>query len=143
KAIAKAAADRVVVGDVNDDKTNLGPVVSELQYNKIQRLIQAGIDEGAELVTGGPGRPEHLNRGYYVRPTVFAGVRTDMTIAREEIFGPVLSILPYKDEADAIRLANDTVYGLAAYVQSGDLQHARRVAAEMRAGNVFVNYPAS
>ncbi len=142
KAIAKAAAERVVVGDVNDDRTNLGPVVSEVQYNKIQRLIQAGIDEGAELVTGGPGRPENLNRGYFVRPTVFAGVRNDMTIAREEIFGPVLAILPYRDEAEAIRMANDTVYGLAAYVQSGDVAHARRVASEMRAGNVFMNYPA-
>jgi aldehyde dehydrogenase (NAD+) len=143
KAIAKAAAERVVVGNVNDPATTIGPVVNEVQFNKIQRLIQAGIDEGAEVVTGGPGRPENLNRGYFVRPTVFAGVRNDMTIAREEIFGPVLSILPYKDEADAIRLANDTVYGLAAYVQSADLEHARRVAAEMRAGNVFVNYPAS
>jgi aldehyde dehydrogenase (NAD+) len=142
KAIAKAAAARVVVGDVNDEKTTIGPVVSEVQFNKIQRLIQAGIEEGAELVTGGPGRPENLNRGYFVRPTVFAGVRNDMTIAREEIFGPVLAILPYKDEADAIRLANETVYGLAAYVQSADLAHARKVAAEMRAGNVFVNYPA-
>jgi aldehyde dehydrogenase (NAD+) len=93
-------------------------------------------------VIGGVGRPENLNRGYFVRPTVFANVRNDMTIAREEIFGPVLSILPYKDEAEAIRLANDTVYGLAAYVQSSDQQHARRVAAEMRAGNVYVNYPA-
>src|SRR6202034_4175271 len=126
KAIAKAAAERVVVGDVNDDRTNLGPVVSEVQFNKIQRLIQAGIDEGAELVTGGPGRPEHLNRGYFVRPTVFANVRNDMTIAREEIFGPVLSILPYRDEADAIRMANETMYGLAGYVQSGDIGHARR-----------------
>ncbi len=142
KAIARAAAERVVVGDVNDARSTIGPVVSEVQFNKIQRLIQAGIDEGAELVTGGPGRPEHLNRGYFVRPTVFAGVRNDMTIAREEIFGPVLSILPYRDEADAIRLANDTVYGLAAYVQSADREHANRVAAEMRAGNVFVNYPA-
>jgi aldehyde dehydrogenase (NAD+) len=142
KAIAKAAAEKVVVGDVNDDRSNLGPVVSEVQYNKIQRLIQAGIDEGAELVTGGTGRPENLNRGYFVRPTVFAGVRNDMTIAREEIFGPVLSILPYKDEAEAIELANDTVYGLAAYVQSADIEHARKVAAEMRAGNVHVNYPA-
>ncbi|HET6234205.1 MAG TPA: aldehyde dehydrogenase family protein [Acetobacteraceae bacterium] len=142
KAIAKAAAERVVVGDVNDDRTNLGPVVSEVQFNKIQRLIQAGIDEGAELVTGGPGRPENLNRGYFVRPTVFAGVRNDMTIAREEIFGPVLAILPYRDEAEAIRLANDTLYGLAAYVQSADIGRARRVAAEMRAGNVFMNYPA-
>jgi aldehyde dehydrogenase (NAD+) len=143
KAIAKAAAERVVVGNVGDTGTTIGPVVSEVQFNKIQRLIQAGIDEGAEVVIGGVGRPENLNRGYFVRPTVFAGVRNDMTIAREEIFGPVLSILPYKDEADAIRLANETVYGLAAYVQSGDIKNARRVAAEMRAGNVFVNYPVS
>ncbi|RAI57987.1 aldehyde dehydrogenase family protein [Roseicella frigidaeris] len=142
KAIAKAAAERVVVGPVDDERTTIGPVVSAVQFEKIQRLIQAGIEEGAELVTGGPGRPEHLNRGYFVRPTVFANVRNDMTIAREEIFGPVLSILPYRDEAEAIRLANETVYGLAAYVQSADLDHARRVAAQMRAGNVHLNYPA-
>jgi aldehyde dehydrogenase (NAD+) len=142
KAIAKAAAERFVVGNVRDERTNLGPVVSEVQFNKVQRLIQAGIDEGADLVTGGPGRPEHLNRGFFVRPTVFAGVRNDMTIAQEEIFGPVLSILPYRDEAEAIRMANDTIYGLAAYVQSSDLAHARRVAAELRAGGVHLNYPA-
>ena len=142
KAIAKAAAERVVVGDVNDPRTTIGPVVSEVQFNKIQRLIQAGINEGADLVTGGPGRPEHLNRGYFVRPTIFANVRNDMTIAREEIFGPVLAILPYQDEAEAIRLANDTIYGLAAYVQSPDIARARRVAAQMRAGTVFMNYPA-
>ncbi len=142
KAIARAAAASLVVGDVRDPRTNLGPVVSEVQFNKVQRLIQAGIDEGAELVAGGPGRPEQLNRGYFVRPTVFANVRNDMTIAREEIFGPVLTILPYRDEAEVIRLANDTVYGLAAYVQSADITHARRVAAEMRAGNVHLNYPA-
>jgi aldehyde dehydrogenase (NAD+) len=136
KAIAKAAAESFQPGDV------IGPVVSEVQFNKIQRLIDSGIAEGAELVTGGPGRPEHLNRGYYVRPTVFANVRNDMTIAREEIFGPVISILPYETEADAIRMANETVYGLAAYVQSADINRARRVAAEMRAGNVHVNYPA-
>jgi aldehyde dehydrogenase (NAD+) len=143
KAIARAAAERLVVGDVADPATDLGPVVSEAQFNKIQRLIQCGIDEGAELVTGGPGRPEHLNRGYFVRPTVFAGVRNDMTIAREEIFGPVLAILPYADEAEAVRIANDSVYGLAAYVQSADLAQARRVAAQIRAGNVHVNYPAA
>jgi aldehyde dehydrogenase (NAD+) len=143
KAIAKVAAEHLVVGDVRDERTDLGPVVSAAQFEKIQRFIRAGIDEGAELVTGGPGRPEHLNRGYFVRPTIFAGVRNDMTIAREEIFGPVLSILPYADEADAIQIANDTLYGLSAYVQSGDLAHARRVAAEMRAGNVHVNYPAA
>jgi aldehyde dehydrogenase (NAD+) len=142
KAIAKAAAEKVIVGAPGEDRSTIGPVVSAIQYEKIQRLIQAGIEEGAELVIGGPGRPEHLNRGYYVRPTVFAGVNNDMTIAREEIFGPVLAILPYKDEADAIRMANDTPYGLAAYVQSSDKDRARRVAAQMRAGNVFMNYPA-
>ena len=141
KAIAKAAADKFVVGNPQDPKTRLGPVVNEAQFNKIQGLIQKGIDEGAELVTGGVGRPENLNRGYYVRPTVFANVRNDMTIAREEIFGPVIVILPYKDEAEVIQQANDTVYGLAAYVQSSNLDHAREVASQMRAGNVHINYP--
>jgi aldehyde dehydrogenase (NAD+) len=120
----------------------LGPVVSEVQFNKIQRLIQSGIEEGAQLVTGGPGRPEGLNRGYYVRPTVFARVAPEMTIGREEIFGPVLSIMTYRSEDEAIRIANDTPYGLAAYVQGGDLARARRVAAQLRAGQVQVNYPA-
>jgi aldehyde dehydrogenase (NAD+) len=141
KAIAKAAAERFVVGDPKSPDTRLGPVVNATQFEKIQRLIQAGIDEGAELVTGGTGRPEHLNRGYYVRPTVFAGVTNDMTIAREEIFGPVIAILPYKNEEEVIRLANDTIYGLAAYVQSADVEHARKVASQMRAGNVHINYP--
>ena len=141
KAIAKAAAEKFVVGNPQDPATRLGPVVNESQFNKIQGLIQKGIDEGAELVTGGVGRPENLNRGYYVRPTVFAGVTNDMTIAREEIFGPVITILPYKNEEEVIRLANDTIYGLAAYVQGTDLEHARKVASQMRAGNVHVNYP--
>jgi aldehyde dehydrogenase (NAD+) len=142
KAIAKAAAESFRPGPPGAADSKIGPVVSEMQFNKIQRLIQAGIEEGAELVTGGPGRPENLNRGYYVRPTVFAGVRNDMTIAREEIFGPVIAILPYASEAEVIQQANDTVYGLAAYVQSSDLAHARKVASEMRAGNVHINYPA-
>jgi len=141
KAIAKAAAEKFVVGDPRNEKTRLGPVVNKAQFDKIQGLIQKGIEEGAELVTGGVGRPEHLNRGYYVRPTVFANVRNDMTIAREEIFGPVIVILPYKDEAEVIEQANDTVYGLAAYVQSSSIEHAREVAAQMRAGNVHINYP--
>jgi aldehyde dehydrogenase (NAD+) len=142
KQIAKTAAEKFRVGPASAEGSMLGPVVSQLQYDKIQRLIEAGISEGAELVTGGPGRPEGLNRGYYIRPTVFAGVRPEMTIAREEIFGPVLAILPYESEEDVIRMANDTVYGLAAYVQSGDIDHARKVAARMRAGNVYINYPA-
>ena len=142
KAIARKAAEGFRVGPPGDANTVLGPVVSAVQFEKIQRLIESGIAEGAELVAGGPGRPEHLNRGYYVRPTVFAGVSNDMTIAREEIFGPVLSILPYRDEAEAIAMANDTVYGLAAYVQSASPERARAVAAKLRAGNVHINYPA-
>ncbi|MBS7538030.1 aldehyde dehydrogenase family protein [Ancylobacter lacus] len=141
-AIARATAETVKVGDPRAADTDLGPVVSELQFGKIQRLIEAGIAEGATLVTGGPGRPEGLNRGYYVRPTVFGHVTPDMTIAREEIFGPVLSILSYADEDDAVAIANDTVYGLAAYVQSADLDHARKVALRLRAGSVYLNYPA-
>jgi aldehyde dehydrogenase (NAD+) len=137
--IAKGAAERVKVGDPFAEGTTMGPVVSEAQYNKIQGLIQKGIEEGATLVTGGPGRPEGMNRGYYVRPTVFANVTNDMTIAREEIFGPVLCILPYDTEEDAIRMANDTVYGLSGYVQSGDIEHARKVAAQLRTGNVHIN----
>ncbi|MDB5524912.1 MAG: aldehyde dehydrogenase protein [Rhizobium sp.] len=139
--IAKIAAEGFKTGDPKADDTNLGPVVSQLQYDKIQRLIQAGIEEGATVVTGGVGRPENLNRGYYIRPTVFGHVTPDMTVAREEIFGPVLSIISYEDEADAIRIANDTVYGLAAYIQSENIAHARAVAAEMRAGTVNINYP--
>ncbi len=138
-AAAKAAAESVTVGDPRAEGTTIGPVVSKTQYDKIQRLIDAGIKEGAELVTGGPGRPEGLQRGYYVRPTVFANVRNEMTIAREEIFGPVLSILPYDTEEDAIRIANDTPYGLSGYVASGDPDHALRVAARLRTGNVHLN----
>ena len=141
-SIAKAAAEAHRVGDPRSTETDLGPVVSQLQYDKIQRLIEAGIKEGATVVTGGPGRPEQLNRGYYVRPTVFGHVTPDMTIAREEIFGPVLSVLSYTDDDDAVRIANDTVYGLAAYVQSKDIEHARAIAARMRAGSVYLNYPA-
>src|SRR5215469_16314642 len=138
-AIAKAAAEKVKVGDPFAEGTTIGPVVSETQFNKIQGLIKKGIDEGATLVTGGLGRPEGLNRGYYVRPTVFANVTNDMTIAREEIFGPVLSILPYDTEADAIKMANDTVYGLSGYVQSSNIEHARKVASQLRTGNVHLN----
>ena len=108
---------------------------------RFERLIQAGIDEGATLVTGGLGRPDGLNRGYYVRPTIFGHVKHEMTISREEIFGPVLSILSYETEEEAIAKANDTVYGLAAYVQSSDIAHARRVAYQLRAGTVNINYP--
>jgi aldehyde dehydrogenase (NAD+) len=127
------------VGDPRSAGTAIGPVVSEVQFNRIQDLIAAGIKEGATLVTGGLGRPEGLNRGYYVRPTVFADVTNDMRIAREEIFGPVLSILPYGSEEEAIAIANDTVYGLSSYVTSGDPERARRVARQIRAGMVHIN----
>jgi len=137
--IAGQTAAAFSVGDPFAEGIRLGPVVSEAQWKKIQGLIQKGIDEGARLVVGGTGRPDGLAKGYFVKPTVFAGVRNDMTIAREEIFGPVLSILPYRDEDDAIRIANETPYGLAAYVTSGSLERARSVARRLRAGNVHVN----
>jgi aldehyde dehydrogenase (NAD+) len=138
-AIAKAAAEAIPVGDPRDPGTRLGPVVSETQFNKIQTLINKGIEEGAVLVTGGPGRPRGLDAGYYVQPTVFADVTNYMTIAREEIFGPVLAIMPYDSEAEAIAMANDTPYGLSSYVSSGDLDHARAVAAQLRTGMVHLN----
>jgi aldehyde dehydrogenase (NAD+) len=141
-AIAAAVADGLRVGDPRAPGVDLGPVASQAQFDKIQRLIEAGVREGARLVAGGPGRPPGLNRGYYVRPTVFGDVTPTMTIAREEIFGPVLSLLRYEDEDEAVRIANDTVYGLAAYVSSANLEHARSVAARLRAGTVNVNYPA-
>jgi aldehyde dehydrogenase (NAD+) len=139
--IAKAAADAHKVGDPKVDGTMLGPVVSEVQFKKIQSLIETGIREGATLVAGGTGRPEGVNRGYYVRPTVFGNVTKEMTIAREEIFGPVLSIMPYETEEQAIEIANDTVYGLSANVESKDIEHARKVARQIRAGQVKINYP--
>jgi aldehyde dehydrogenase (NAD+) len=141
-AIAKKAADATKVGMPSDETAALGPVAHRAQFEKVQRLIETGIAEGATLAAGGLGRPAGLDRGFFVRPTVFTHVRPDMTIAREEIFGPVISILGYEDEDDAVRIANDTVYGLAAYVQSGDRERARRVARRLRAGNVQINYPA-
>ncbi|REJ80728.1 MAG: aldehyde dehydrogenase family protein [Acidobacteria bacterium] len=138
-AIAKAAAEGTVVAAPDAEKVNIGPVVSETQWKKIQDLIAKGIEEGAELVAGGPGKPEGLEKGYYVKPTIFGNVNNEMTVAREEIFGPVLVIIPYDDEEEAIRLANDTVYGLSGYVQSGDAARARRVASRLRTGNVHIN----
>jgi aldehyde dehydrogenase (NAD+) len=139
EAIAAKVTESVVVGDPTAETTTMGPVVSEVQFNKIQALIQKGIDEGAKLVTGGPGRPEGLSKGYFIRPTVFSQANNEMTIAREEIFGPVLTMIPYETEEEAIRIANDTPYGLAGYVQSGDIEHARAVASRIRAGNVSIN----
>ena len=140
--IAAKVAESTPVGDPRAQGTVLGPVVSALQFNKIQGLIGIGIDEGATLVAGGLGRPQGLDRGYYVRPTVFGNVTPQMAIAREEIFGPVLVIMAYDTQAQAIEIANDTVYGLAAYVQSADLHRARQVARQLRAGQVNINYPA-
>ncbi|HJZ30340.1 MAG TPA: aldehyde dehydrogenase family protein [Hyphomicrobiaceae bacterium] len=137
--IAKSAAEKAKPGDPKAEGTTMGPVVNKIQWDKIQGLIKKGIDEGATLVTGGLGRPEGLNKGFYVRPTVFADVTNDMTIAREEIFGPVLSIIGYKDEADAVTMANDTPYGLAGYVWAGNVERARKVATELRAGNINLN----
>jgi len=137
KRLAKAAAEEHIPGDPNSN-AKLGPVVSERQWHKIQLLIETGIAEGATLVAGGPGRPKGLRKGYYVRPTIFADVTNEMTIAREEIFGPVLAILAYDSKEDAIRIANDTPYGLAAYVQ-GEHGEAQAVAARLRAGQVVLN----
>ncbi len=139
--IARRAAQKHIVGTPDAPATTMGPVISERQYDSIQRMIAIGIDEGAQLVCGGPGRPDHLPRGYYVQPTIFANVTQDMTIAREEIFGPVLVIQAYEDEAQAVEMANDSVFGLAAYVQSADRARARDVALQMRAGSVYINYP--
>lgn len=136
--IAKAAAAKVRVGDPTDENTTMGPLVSKAQWDKVQGLIQKGIDEGATPVAGGTGLPEGVNKGYFARPTVFTNVTNDMTIAREEIFGPVLSILGYKDDADAVSIANDTPYGLSGYV-SGAPEHAQAIAKQLRTGNVHVN----
>ncbi|KWF77125.1 aldehyde dehydrogenase [Burkholderia cepacia] len=141
ESAARNEAARTVVGDPRSTETDIGPVVSRTQFDRIQQLIQCGIDEGATLVAGGTGRPDGLGDGFYVKPTVFSNVTPGMTIAREEIFGPVLSILTYRTEDEAVALANDSVYGLAAYVQTKDLERARRVAARLRVGNVHINYP--
>ena len=136
---AAAVAQKVEVGNPAEEGRHIGPVVNEVQFNKIQDLIQKGIDEGARLVAGGTGRPDGLNRGFYVKPTVFADVTNDMTIAREEIFGPVLSIIPFDSEEDGVAMANDTVYGLTNYLQTQDQARANRVGAALRAGMVEIN----
>jgi aldehyde dehydrogenase (NAD+) len=138
-AIAKAAAASIVVGQPEAEGTTVGPLVSQTQFDKVQRLIQTGIDEGGTLVAGGVGRPAGLSTGYFVRPTVFAYVTNDMTIAREEIFGPVMMLIGYEDEADAIRIANDTAYGLSGMVSSSDSSRARNVARQLRTGMVHLN----
>ena len=139
-AAARAAAESIAIDDPAKPGGHIGPVVNQAQFDKIQGLIQRGIDEGATLVAGGTGRPDHLPSGYYVKPTVFANVKNDMTIAREEIFGPVLVIIGYEDEDDAVEIANDTEYGLAAYVCSTEMERAKLVARRLRAGQVAINY---
>ena len=136
---ALRAADATNVGDPFSESTHLGPLINRVQFDKVQRLIAKGIEEGATLVSGGPGRPDGISKGYFVKPTIFADVRNDMTIAREEIFGPVLCIIPYETEDDAVQIANDTPYGLSGFVTSGDAERARRVARRIRAGNVHIN----
>ncbi len=139
EALARKAAESVVVGDPASETTTMGPVVSKIQFERVEGYISQGIAEGAKLLTGGEGRPAGLSTGYFVRPTIFSDVRNDMTVAREEIFGPVLAILPYRDEDEAVRIANDTPYGLQAYVWSGDLAHANRIGRRIRAGRVTLN----
>ena len=139
EAIARAVIDKVRVGDPADPGTRVGPLVSRRQFERVQGLIGQGIAAGARLVAGGPGRPDGLTRGWFVRPTVFSGVTNDMSIAREEIFGPVLAIIPYDDEEQAVQIANDTPYGLSAYVWSADPARAQRIARRIRAGMVHIN----
>lgn len=137
--LAADAAANVVVGDPRDEATTMGPLANKAQFEKVQSLIQEGIDAGAKVVCGGPGRPDNLDAGYFVKPTIFSNVSNDMTIAREEIFGPVMCILPYDTEDDAVAIANDTDYGLAGYVSSASLKRAHKVAGRLRSGNVHVN----
>ena len=135
----KAAAEGVKVGDPGDPAVQIGPMVSLKQWERVQGYIRSGIEGGATLLAGGPGRPEGLEAGYFVRPTVFADVTNDMKIAREEIFGPVLSVIAYRTEAEAIEIANDTLYGLQAYLISADAERARAVASQLTAGRVLIN----
>lgn len=127
------------VGDPRDEHTVIGPMASQKQFDRIQHYIRRGIDEGAEVLVGGLGKPDGFQNGFYVKPTIFTGVSNDMTIAQEEIFGPVLSVITYKTEEEAIAIANDTVYGLHAYVSSSDIERAQRVAAQINAGRVAIN----
>ena len=139
-SIAKDAAARVIAGDPKKDDTTIGPLVSDVQYEKVQNLIQKGIDEGAELLIGGTGKPNGLEKGYYAKPTVFGNVQNDMAISKEEIFGPVLSMLTYENIDDAVAIANDTEYGLAAYVSGEDKETLTSIARRLRAGQIHVNY---
>lgn len=140
--LAATAAESIVIGFADNELATHGPLANRPQFERVQTMIQRGIDEGARCVTGGPGRPNGFERGFYTRPTVFSDVTPDMAIAQEEIFGPVLCLIPYDSVEHAIEIANDTVYGLAAHVQSADLAAARAVARQIRSGQVLINYPA-
>jgi aldehyde dehydrogenase (NAD+) len=142
EALAAATANALIVGDPQSEDTQLGPIANEAQFNRVQAMIQAGLDEGAKLVCGGPGRVLGFDKGFYTRPTVFSEVNSAMRIAQEEIFGPVLCIIAYETVDEAVAIANDTVYGLGAHVQGHDLTQARAVASRIRAGQVHLNYPA-
>lgn len=137
--IAKQAASKVVVGDPKNETTTMGPLVSNIQFEKVQNLIHQGLEQGATLVCGGLGKPEGLEQGYFVKPTIFSQVDNQMHIAREEIFGPVLCIIPYDNEAEAVQIANDTPYGLAAYIQGKNHQQIDKIARQLRAGNIYIN----
>ena len=138
--IAKYVAENLITGDPTKEETDIGPLVSQAQFDKVQRLIESGIKAGAQLVTGGLGKPMGLNAGYYVKPTVFGDVKNSMEIAQEEIFGPVLSVIPYEDIDNAVQIANDTSYGLSAYVCGSDSEKLKSVARQIRAGQIHVNY---
>jgi len=137
--IARATGESQAVGDPAESGRHIGPVISALQFDRIQDLINSGIEEGARLLVGGPGKPEGFSRGHYVRPTIFCDAHNGMRIARKEIFGPVLTIIPFGDEDEAVRIANDTPYGLAAYLETADGERAERVAGKLRAGQVYIN----
>ena len=138
-AIAKAVAENLKVGDPDDPTTVIGPQANKKQWNTVQKLINQAVEEGSQLVCGGPGKPEGLDVGYYSKPTIFANLKNSDTICQEEVFGPVLSIIPYQNEEEAIEIANDSIYGLSGYVQSGSIEHARQVASRMRTGMVHLN----
>lgn len=140
--LARRYAETIVVGDPQNADTMLGPIANKAQFDRVEKMIAVGMAEGARLLCGGPGRPEGLDKGYFVRPTIFSGVTSDMRIAQEEIFGPVLCIQPYASEAEAVAIANDTIYGLGSQIQSADLERARRVAHQIRSGQVHINQPA-
>ena len=142
EALAERHVETIIVGDPQDPRTVLGPIANKAQFNRVQQMIAVGMAEGAKLLCGGPGKPEGISEGYFVQPTIFSGVTSGMHIAQEEIFGPVLCVMPYATEEEAVAIANDTVFGLGGHVQSSDLERARRTARQVRSGQVHINHPA-